>query len=135
MILPGQKEYRPALIRPYVNSTVTAIIEFIAYSHVILRVIEIDGIKSIEVSAMLHREDALYGIKDDQKLNELFSPGDTVYGRVLSLGNSGNIVISTADASHGVVKAKDYDSLENIRLTRNKFIHNGKELKRKAALI
>ncbi|KAI5160597.1 hypothetical protein NEAUS03_1242 [Nematocida ausubeli] len=135
MVLPGESKYMPHIIRPYVNSTATCIVEFIAYGHVLLRIIAIDGIKSIEVSAVLHREDALYGIKDDAKLSELFSPGDTVHGRVLSLGKKGNVVISTADPSHGVVKAKDFETLADVRMTKNKFIHNGKELNRKAAIL
>ncbi|KAI5167078.1 exosome complex component CSL4 [Nematocida sp. AWRm78] len=135
MALPGEYGYTPKLIRPYVNSTATCIVEYIAYNHVLLRVIAIDGIKSIEVPAVIHREDAQYGIKDETKLNELFSPGDTVHGRVLSLGESGNVVISTADTAHGVVKAKDYETLQDIRMSKNKFIHNGKELKRKNAIL
>ncbi|KAI5192936.1 exosome complex component CSL4 [Nematocida minor] len=135
MILPGQDGYREMLVRPYVNSTATAVVEFIAYNYVILRIKMINGVKSVEVPAVIHREDALYGIKDDDKLNELFSPGDTVHGRVLSLGESGNIVLSTADESHGVVKAMDYGTLQEVKLSRGKFVHKGKELKRKTAIL
>lgn len=135
MPLPGEKEYKPRLLRPYVNGIISGIVEFIATTHVLVTIKQIDGRNSVEVPGVIHREDAMYGIKDSEKLNKLFSPGDTIFGRVLSLGESGNVVISTADPAHGVVKAVEYESLETIRVSKGKITYKGRDLKRKTAVL
>lgn len=135
MILPGEGIYKTRLMRPCVNNIAEGTVEYIQNTHVIIKIKRVDGIESVEVPGVIHREDAMYGIKDSEKLNELFSPGDTIIGRILSLGETGPVVISTADPSHGVVRAVDYTTGETIRIAQNKLIHKGKELKRKIAIL
>ncbi|OAG28936.1 exosome complex component CSL4 [Nematocida displodere] len=121
------------LVLPYVGGITTATVEYICYNHVVLLITHVDGVKTVKMSGVLHREDALFGIKDEDRLNELFSPGDVVYGRILSLGDTGHIVLSTADPAHGVIKAVDWKTLKDVKLVNGKFISNGVPLKRKIA--
>ncbi|KAI5191060.1 hypothetical protein NECID01_1290 [Nematocida sp. AWRm77] len=135
--LPGSPEYRinQQIRLPYTNGIVTAVVEYVCYSHVMVVLTEVDGMKTIPAQGIVHREDSMYGIKDTDKLNVLFSSGDTIHGRVLSLGNCGSLVISTADEAHGVVKAVDFRTQKEIRLSNGQFLWNGVPLMRKVARI
>lgn len=135
--LPGDADYQLSqqLRLPYTNGVVTAVVEYLCYNHVVVCITEVDGVATVPVQGVIHREDARYGLKDTDKLHRLFSPGDTLHGRILSLGNNGPLVISTADDAHGVVKAVDFKTLQEVRLARDKggFFLNGVDLQRKAA--
>ncbi|KAH9385824.1 uncharacterized protein NEMAJ01_0720 [Nematocida major] len=135
MILPGDGEYRAAVVRPTVNSLVTAVVEYVAQTHAILRIKMVNGVPSINSLAILHREDALYGIKDSAKMNRLFSTGDTVYGRIVSFSDSGHAVIATAEETQGVVRAVDFSTLLEIKRVKGKFVQGKTVLERKAASI
>jgi len=145
MILPGESHspkshpLRSAphpvrfLTLPYTNAVISGVVDYVCYNHVLITLLKVDGKETVGAQGVIHREDSMFGIKDSDKLNELFSPGDIVHGRVLSLGDTGPVVVSTADESHGVVKATDFATETEIRLTQGQFIFNKEILKRKVA--
>ncbi|KAI5171084.1 exosome complex component CSL4 [Nematocida sp. LUAm3] len=133
MILPGDPLYAAKLIFPEVNYIATAQVEYIQYMHVSLRMLQVNGVETLPVPAVIHREDAMYGIKDEDKLSTLFSPGDTVHARILSLGGEGPIVLSTSDDYHGVLSAMDFSTQKRLPIRNNQILHNGVPLKRKIA--
>ncbi|KAI5179711.1 exosome complex component CSL4 [Nematocida sp. AWRm80] len=135
MPLPGESTYIPKYILPQTSDSVTAVVEYVCYAHVMVTILTVNGNNTPNVSGIIHREDCMYGIKDEHKLNELFSPGDIIHGKILSLGNTGDIVISTANEMHGVIKAIDFNTLKEIPLKNNQFILNGAPLKRKTAIL
>lgn len=133
MEAPGGPKHRAGFILPFTNGVVTAVVEYICYTHVLIRLIEINGYPTISAQGVIHREDAMYGIKDEDKLSDLFSPGDTIYGRILSLGSTGPVIVSTADPAHGVILAVDFETQNKIPINGNKIVYNGVILKRKIA--
>ena len=128
------EEYAPSFVFPRVNKMVKCVVECTYYTHVLVRLLETDGLPTLGVQAVINREDCMFGIKDEHRLSDLFSPGDTVIARVLSLGHTGHVVLSTADPAHGVIKAVEYSTLREIRLQSGAFRgSDGKPLPRKTA--
>ncbi|KAI5185879.1 exosome complex component CSL4 [Nematocida homosporus] len=133
MILPGELHYQPQFLLPYVSAMATATVEYIAHTYVLVKLVEIEGLPTLSLPGIIHREDTMYGIKDEHHLHEMFSPGDVLIGRVLSLSNSGPIVLSTADPAHGIITAVDFTTQKRLPIKNGQITQNGNVLKRKLA--
>lgn len=113
------------ILLPYPGCVVTATVQYVQFRHVEVQVHRVDGARTCKQPGIIHREDAAYGMKDEVNLNEMFVPGDLVHGRVLSLGHTGELVITTADAKHGVVRGFDWETKKPAKISNGKLKSTG----------